>query len=118
MGSASRLSTRAALAWVSLTRVHWAVTLVLSLAILFLVAAWPVRAVMGSPNPGIRAIEGLASSAPLFVLLFAATYYVMSQSDVADFSASSSASASGVFAGAVRLGRARNHGVRSPRDDA
>jgi amino acid transporter len=41
---------------------------------------------MVSPNPAIRAIEGIAGTAPLFVLLFAATYFVMARADPARFS--------------------------------
>ncbi|MEV4642256.1 potassium channel family protein [Actinoplanes sp. NPDC049548] len=47
------------------------------LLLLLATAGWQVRAVITSANPAIRAIEGAAATAPLFVLLFAATYYVL-----------------------------------------
>ena len=52
-------------------------------ALLVLIAAmvWQVRAVLTSPNPAVRAIEGMAATTPLFLLLFAATYYVQARSD-------------------------------------
>src|SRR5262249_51167303 len=67
--------------------VPWAFTFTVAMAILIAVSAWQVRAVMVSPNPAIRAIEGLAATVPLFVLLFAATYFVMARADHANFNA-------------------------------
>jgi voltage-gated potassium channel len=63
----------------SLSRVPLAITFVAALLILTVVTGWQVRAVLVSPNPAIRAIEGVASSAPLFLLLFAACYYTMAR---------------------------------------
>src|SRR5215510_3730795 len=71
----------------SLAKVPWALTFIVAMAILVAVSAWQVRAVMVSPNPAIRAIEALAATAPLFVLLFAATYFVMARADPANFNA-------------------------------
>lgn len=64
----------------SLSEVPLVATFLGALLILMAGTAWQVRAVLASPNPAIRAIEGVASSAPLFVLLFAATYYAMERS--------------------------------------
>jgi hypothetical protein len=64
----------------SLSRMPLVIMFLGALLILTAVTAWQVRAVLVSPNPAIRAIEGVASSAPLFLLLFAATYYAMDQS--------------------------------------
>jgi ion channel len=69
----------------SLSRMPLVVTFVGALLILTVVTAWQVRAVLVSPNPAIRAIEGVASSAPLFLLLFAATYYTMDRSGADSF---------------------------------
>jgi hypothetical protein len=71
----------------SLSRMPLVVTFVGALLILTAVTAWQVRAVLVSPNPAIRAIEGVASSAPLFLLLFAATYYTMDRSSADSFNA-------------------------------
>ena len=46
---------------------------------------WNVRAITQSDNPGFRALEGLMVVVPLFLVLFAAAYYVMSQNDAANF---------------------------------
>jgi hypothetical protein len=72
----------------SLSRMPLAITFVTALMILAVVTAWQVRAVLVSPNPAIRAIEGVASSAPLFLLLFAAGYYAMSRSNPDSFNVS------------------------------
>jgi hypothetical protein len=45
-----------------------------------------VRSIVLSPFPRLRAVEALAISVPLFLLLFAATYAVMSTISVDDFS--------------------------------
>jgi hypothetical protein len=56
-------------------------------AFLVLIAAmvWQVRAVLTSPNPAVRAIEGIAATTPLFLLLFAATYYSQAHSHPQSF---------------------------------
>jgi voltage-gated potassium channel len=64
----------------SLSRVPLAITFLGALVILTAVTAWQVRSVLVSPNPAVRAIEGVATSAPLFLLLFAAGYYAMAHS--------------------------------------
>ena len=69
----------------SLSNVPLVVTFVAALLILAVATAWQVRAVLVSPNPAIRAIEGVASSAPLFLLLFAAGYYAMARSSPDSF---------------------------------
>lgn len=62
------------------TKVPTALAFTVALLILGAAATWQVRAVLVSPNPAIRAIEGVAATVPLFLLLFAATYYVLSRS--------------------------------------
>jgi voltage-gated potassium channel len=62
-----------------------AVTLTAGLLLLAAVTVWQVRAVLRSPRPGVRAIEGVAATAPLFLLLFAVTYYVIARSQPASF---------------------------------
>jgi voltage-gated potassium channel len=48
---------------------------------------WQVRAITHSDTPGLRALEGLFLAVPLFLLLFAATYFLMGQANPSDFSA-------------------------------
>ena len=48
---------------------------------------WQLRAIAQSDNPGLRALEGLFLAIPLFLLLFAAAYYLMSRADPSDFTA-------------------------------
>ena len=49
--------------------------------------AFQVRAIIASPFPGLRAIEALATSVPLFLALFAATYFVMARLSPGSFTA-------------------------------
>jgi hypothetical protein len=46
-----------------------------------------VRAIVVSPFPGLRAIEALATSVPLFLALFAGTYFVMARLSPGSFTA-------------------------------
>jgi hypothetical protein len=59
--------------------------LVAGLAIVGIVVAWHVRAIIGSDFPRMRAIEALALAAPMFLLLFAAAYYMMARSSTDNF---------------------------------
>jgi hypothetical protein len=45
-----------------------------------------VRSIMASPFPGLRAAEALATSLPLFLLLFASTYLVTATESAGSFS--------------------------------
>ena len=54
--------------------------LVIGLVALIGLIAFQVRTIIASPFPGLRAVEALATSIPLFLLLFAATYDVMGPS--------------------------------------
>jgi hypothetical protein len=40
---------------------------------------YQVRSIIRSPFPGLRAIEALATSVPLYLALFASTYFVMAR---------------------------------------
>lgn len=53
------------------------VVLVLGLVGVGLLVAWQVRAILRSPHPAMRAIEAIALSLPLFLILFAATYVLL-----------------------------------------
>jgi voltage-gated potassium channel len=57
-------------------------------AIVFLaVMTWQLRSITQSGTPGLRALEGLFLAVPLFLILFATTYYAMSRADASDFTA-------------------------------
>jgi voltage-gated potassium channel len=59
-------------------RASSAVRAVIGLALFVAVLIWQIRKVLTSRHPGIRAIEALAVTLPLFLLLFAMTYFLMS----------------------------------------
>lgn len=54
-----------------------------AVAVLF---ALQLKAIINSPRPALRAVEGLATSIPLVLVVFASAYLVMSGSDPAAFS--------------------------------
>ena len=62
------------------------VLLAIGLVILLSVAAWQVRTIVGAKHPTVRAIGALATTVPLFLLLFAATYFLMARTSPASFS--------------------------------
>ena len=49
--------------------------------------SWQLREITRADYPGLRAIEGLFLAIPLFLLLFASTYFLMSRSDASSFTA-------------------------------
>ncbi len=61
-------------------------TLVIGLAALIGLVAFQVRAITGSRYPGLRALEALAVTVPLFLLLFASAYLVMAATSARSFS--------------------------------
>lgn len=63
--------------WLSLT---------LGLLLLTAVVTHQVRAILRSHHPAIRGIEAVAVTVPLFLILFAAAYFLVSQTDPANFS--------------------------------
>ncbi|MEE1786336.1 potassium channel family protein [Streptomyces sp. SP17BM10] len=46
---------------------------------------WQTRSIVRSPYPRLKAVEALATSVPLFILLFAAAYYLMARSQSVSF---------------------------------
>ena len=60
--------------------------LVIGLAALIGLVAFQVHAIGGSRYPGLRALEALAVTVPLFLLLFASTYLVMAALSARSFS--------------------------------
>jgi voltage-gated potassium channel len=69
-----------------LAGVPLAVILVVGVVILLAVATWQLRLVLKARYPGLRAAEALATTVPLFLLLFASVYFVMAQASPASFS--------------------------------
>jgi voltage-gated potassium channel len=63
-----------------------AVTMLLvGLAGFIALVVYQVRLIIRSPFPGLQAIESLATSVPLFLLLFAATYVVLAALSAGNF---------------------------------
>jgi voltage-gated potassium channel len=60
--------------------------LAIGLAALITLVVFQVRSIVASPFPVLRAIEALATSVPLFLLLFASTYVVMASISASNFS--------------------------------
>ena len=60
--------------------------LVIGLAALIGLVAFQVHSIIASQYPGLRAVEALATSIPLFLLLFASTYVVMTTLSASSFS--------------------------------
>ena len=59
--------------------------LLIGLAGFIALVAVQVRLIIRSPFPGLRAVESLATSVPLFLLLFAATYVVLAALSASNF---------------------------------
>ena len=53
--------------------------LVIGLVLLIALVAWQVRRIVADPRPRLRAVEALATTGPLFLILFASTYFVMAR---------------------------------------
>jgi hypothetical protein len=62
-----------------------AVRVLISLAVFSAITVWQVRAIAGSPYPGLKAFETLGLIVPLYLLLFASTYFVMERMSAASF---------------------------------
>ncbi|MEU1377807.1 ion channel [Streptomyces triculaminicus] len=62
-----------------------AVGLVLGLAAVAALFTWQIRSIMRSSRPRLRAVEALATTVPLFLLLFAGAYYLLEQAEPGSF---------------------------------
>ena len=62
-----------------------ATTLVIGLVAFIALVIFQVRSIIRSRFPGLRAVEALATSLPLFLLLFSATYLVMAAVSASNF---------------------------------
>ena len=65
----------------NLAGISLGVALAVGLLALTAVVAYQVRAIIRHPHSAVRAIEALAITVPVFLLLFAATYFMMEQSN-------------------------------------
>ncbi|WP_433304985.1 potassium channel family protein [Actinoplanes sp. CA-030573] len=59
--------------------------LLIGLAVFVVLVAVQIRVILRSPYPGLRAIESLATSVALFLLLFAASYVALSALSAGNF---------------------------------
>jgi voltage-gated potassium channel len=69
-----------------LTNVPLAVILIVGLVILLAIGAGQVREILKATYPAVRAAEALATTVPLFLLLFASAYFVMERASPGSFS--------------------------------
>jgi len=69
-----------------LARVRLAVILVAGLLILLAIAAWQLRRIVRARYPALRAGQALATTVPLFLLLFASAYFAMARASPGSFS--------------------------------
>lgn len=60
-------------------------SLVAGLAALLGLFVLQIRSIARSPRPRLRAVEALATTLPLFLLLFAATYYLLEHAEPGSF---------------------------------
>ena len=63
----------------------FAMIVVGGVVILTSVSVHQVRSIIRAAHPGAKAIEALTLTGPLFLLLFASTYFLMSQADAGNF---------------------------------
>lgn len=59
--------------------------LVLCLIVVIAVFAWQIRRIVTARYPGLQSIEALAISVPTYLLVYATTYHLMSQTAVDSF---------------------------------
>ena len=62
------------------------VELFLGLVAFGVLVAWQVRGILRSSAPALRAVESVALTVPLFLVVFAAVYVVLANTDPASFS--------------------------------
>ncbi|MFI0960425.1 potassium channel family protein [Streptomyces sp. NPDC021080] len=62
------------------------ITLVGGIVAVALLLSWQIREITRAPRPELRAMEALATSVPLYMLLFAVVYYLMERSAPGSFS--------------------------------
>ncbi len=65
---------------------HTVLLLIVYLAVFVVILIWRVRGLFRSRYPGLRAVETLALIVPLYLLVFAATYFLAERADSGYFS--------------------------------
>lgn len=65
---------------------HTVLLLIVCLAVFVVIVIWRVRGLFRSRYPGLRAVEALALVVPLYILLFATTYFLAERADAGYFS--------------------------------
>ena len=68
-----------------LTGISLLVAMIIGLLALAAVTAYQVWAILRAAHPRVRAIQALATTVPLYLLLFAATYFLMSHTSSSNF---------------------------------
>jgi hypothetical protein len=61
-------------------------TLVLGLVVVTALLVWHLRSIIVSPFPRVRAVAAVATTIPLFLVVFAATHYLLGMNDPGAFS--------------------------------
>jgi hypothetical protein len=61
------------------------VRVLIGLAVFVIITVWQIRTIIGSPYPGMKAVEALGLLFPFYLLLFASTYFVMERASAASF---------------------------------
>lgn len=61
------------------------VRVLIGLAVFAVITVWQIRTIIGSPYPGMKAVEALGLLFPFYLLLFASTYFVMERASAASF---------------------------------
>jgi voltage-gated potassium channel len=64
------------------------IRLLVGLVVFAGVMSWEIRSILRSRYPGVQAVQALAIAAPLFLLIFASTYFLMSGGGSTNFSQS------------------------------
>ena len=64
------------------------IRLLIGLLVFASLITWQLRAIVGARYPGVRAAEALGLLLPLFLVVFASTYYLMAQASAASFTES------------------------------
>jgi voltage-gated potassium channel len=59
--------------------------LIFGVVVMILIVWWQIRAIIRSQHPSLRATEALAFTVPLYLLAFAATYFLIEQSRSTSF---------------------------------
>ena len=61
------------------------VRVLIGLAVFAVITVWQIRIIVDSPYPGMKAVEALGLLLPVYLLLFASTYFVMERASAASF---------------------------------